>query len=167
MIWLSQTIQYRIWPPRPSLEYLLNYKTFSGFPSLDKTAADLTGPVSQQWVPDSFFSLGAMQTNYYIFQGSSISKSSIFGDKTKPFLKGNLYKYRKKNLNFWEVVYFKWRRFLSSILFFSICGKVYRKLNPNSGLCHCFKSSVIAPWNFPSFRISQFVTSLEPPALTF
>ena len=44
---------------------------------------------------------------------------------------------------------------------------LYRKLNPNSGLCHCFKSSVIALWNFPSFRISQFVTSLEPPALTF
>ena len=44
---------------------------------------------------------------------------------------------------------------------------LYRKLNPNSGLCHCFKSSVIALWNFPSFRVSQFVTSLEPPALTF
>ena len=37
------------------IEYLLNYKTFSGFPSLEKTAADLTGPVSQQLVPDSFF----------------------------------------------------------------------------------------------------------------
>ena len=33
----------------------LNYKTFSGFPSLEKTAADLTGPVSQQLVPESFF----------------------------------------------------------------------------------------------------------------
>ena len=44
---------------------------------------------------------------------------------------------------------------------------LYRKLNPNSGLCHCFKSSVIALWNFPSFRVSHFVTSLEPPALTF
>ena len=42
-----------------------------------------------------------------------------------------------------------------------------RKLNPNSGLCHCFQSSVIALWNFPSFRVSQFVKSLEPPALTF
>ena len=40
-------------------------------------------------------------------------------------------------------------------------------MNPDSGLCHCFKSSVIALWNFPSFRVSQFVTSLEPPALTF
>ena len=37
------------------IEYLLNYKTFSGFPLLEKTAADLTGPVSQQLVPDSFF----------------------------------------------------------------------------------------------------------------
>ena len=44
---------------------------------------------------------------------------------------------------------------------------LYRKLNSDSGLCHCFKSSVIALWNFPSFRVSQFVTSLEPPALTF
>ena len=44
---------------------------------------------------------------------------------------------------------------------------LYRKLNPNSGLCHCFKSSVIALWNFPSFPVSQFVTSLEPPPLTF
>ena len=44
---------------------------------------------------------------------------------------------------------------------------LYRKLNPNSGLCHCFKSSVIALWNFPSLRVSQFVTSLEPPTLTF
>ena len=41
MIGLSHTIQYRIWPPRPSLEDLLNYKTFSGFPPLDKIAADL------------------------------------------------------------------------------------------------------------------------------
>ena len=27
--------------------------------------------------------------------------------------------------------------------------------------------SAIALWNFPWFRVSQFVTSLEPPALTF
>ena len=119
MIWFSQTIQYRIWPPRPSLEYLLNYKIFSGFPSLDKTAKDLTGPVSQQLVPDSFFPLGAIQTNYHIFQGSSISKLLIFGDKTKPFLKGNLHKYREKNgYNFWEVGYFKWRTFLPLTLYF-------------------------------------------------
>ena len=35
IIVFSQTIQYRIWPQRPSLEDLLNYKTFSGFPPLD------------------------------------------------------------------------------------------------------------------------------------
>ena len=119
MIWLSQTIQYRIRPPRPSLGYLLNYKIFSGFPSLDKTAKDLTGPVSPQLVPDSLFWLEAMQINFHIFQGSSISKSSILGDKTKPFLKGNLHKYGEKNIHtFWQVGYFKWRRFLSSTLFF-------------------------------------------------
>ena len=96
MIWFSQTIQYRIWPPRPSLEYLLNYKTFSGFPSLDKTAADLTGPVSQQLVPDSLFWLGAMQINFHIFQGLLFQNHQFVGDETKPFLKGNLYKYRAK-----------------------------------------------------------------------
>ena len=37
-----------------------------------------------------------MQTNYYIFESSSISKSLILGDKTKPFLKGNLHKYGEK-----------------------------------------------------------------------
>ena len=83
MIWLSQTIQYRIWPPRPSLEYLLNYKIFSGFPSLDKAAKDFTGPVSQQWVPDSLLRLEAMQINFHIFQGSCISKSSILGGQDK------------------------------------------------------------------------------------
>ena len=75
---------------------ILNYKIFSDFPSLDKTATDLTGPVSQQIVPDSYFWLGAMQINFHIFQGSYISKSSILGDETKLFLKGNLYKYREK-----------------------------------------------------------------------
>ena len=120
MIWFSQAIQYRIWPPRPSLEYLLNYKTFSGFPSLDKTAADLTGPVSQQLVPDSFFSLGAMLTNYHIFQGSSISKSSTFGGiRQNHFWKEIFISTERKNgYNFWQVGYFKWRRFLSSTLYF-------------------------------------------------
>ena len=83
MIWLIQTIQYRIWPPRPSLEYLLNYKIFSGFPSLDKAAKDFTGPVSQQLVPDSLLRLEAMQINFHIFQGSCISKSSILGGQDK------------------------------------------------------------------------------------
>ena len=120
MIWFSKTIQYRIWPPRPSLEYLLNYKTFSGFPSLDKTAADLTGPVSQQLVPDSFFLLGAMLTNYHIFQGSSISKSSTFGGiRQNHFWKEIFISTERKNgYNFSQVGYFKWRRFLSSTIYF-------------------------------------------------
>ena len=141
MIWLSQTIQYRIRPPRPSLGYLLNYKIFSGFPSLDKTAKDLTGPVSQQLVPDSYFWLGAMQINFHIFQGSSISKSSILGDKTNHFWKEIFVSTERKNIHsFWQVEYFKWRRFLSSTLYFFYCN-----LNPNSGLRHCIKSSLIAP----------------------
>ena len=69
---------------------------FSGFPSLDKAAKDFTGPVSQQLVPDSLLWLEAIQINFHIFQGSCISKSSILGDKTKPFLIGNLHKYREK-----------------------------------------------------------------------
>ena len=44
---------------------------------------------------------------------------------------------------------------------------LYRKLNPNSGLRHCINTSLITLWNFLSFRIPQFVTSLEPPVLTF
>ena len=52
---------------------------FSGFPSLDKTAKDLTGPVSEQLGPDSLLRLEAMQINFHIFQGSSISKSLILG----------------------------------------------------------------------------------------
>ena len=39
-------------------------------------------------------------------------------DRTKQSVKGNLSKYRKNNCNFWQVRYFKWRRFLSSTLFF-------------------------------------------------
>ena len=44
---------------------------------------------------------------------------------------------------------------------------LYRKLNPNSGLRHCINTSLITLWNFLSFRVSQFVTNLEPLALTF
>ena len=44
---------------------------------------------------------------------------------------------------------------------------LYRKLNPNSGLRHSINTSIIVLWNFLSFQVSQFVTSLEPPALTF
>ena len=139
-----------MWPPRPSLEYLLNYKIFSGFPSLDKTAKDLTGPVSEQLVPDSLFWLEAMQINFHIFQGSSISKSSILGDKTKPFLKGNLPKYGEKKhpqiLTSW--IFQMKKIFVINSIFF------YCNLNPNSGLRHCIKSSLIAPYNFLSFPVS-------------
>ena len=44
---------------------------------------------------------------------------------------------------------------------------LYRKLNPNSGLRHCIYTSLVTLWNFLSFRVSQFVSSLEPPASTF
>ena len=69
---------------------------------------------------------------------------------------------RKNIHSFWQVGYFKWRRFLSSTLYFFYCN-----LNSNSGLRRSIKSSLIALWNFLSFPVSQFVTSLEPPALTF
>ena len=67
-------------------EYLLNYKTFSGFPSLEKTAADLTRPVSQQLVPDSFFwffNFWRIRQNHFwkeIFIGTE-RKTSIVFDK--------------------------------------------------------------------------------------
>ena len=93
-----------------------------------------------------------MKTNFHISQGSSISKSSTFEDKTKLFLKGNLHKYREKRTS----------KFLSSTLYLFHCN-----LNSNSGLRHSIKSFLIALWNFLSFPVSQFVTSLEPPALTF
>ena len=119
MIWFSQTIQYRIWPPRPSLEYLLTYKIFSGFPSLDKAAKDFTGPMSQRLVPDWLLWLEAMQINFHIFQGSPISKSSILGGKQNHFWKEIFISTERKNIHsFWQVEYFKWGRFLSSTLFF-------------------------------------------------
>ena len=113
MIWLSQTIQYRIWPPRPSLEYLLNYKIFSGFPSLDKAAKYFTGPVSQQLVPDSLLWLEAMQINFHF-------KIMNFGGiRQNHFWKEIFISTERKNIHsFWQVGYFKWRRFLSSTLFF-------------------------------------------------
>ena len=141
MIWFSQPIQYRIWPPRPSLEYLLNYKIFSGFPSLDKTAKDLTGPVSQQLVPDSLFWLEAMQINFHIFQGSSISKSSTIGGiRQNHFWKEIFIRTeRKKHPQFLTSWIFQMKKIIviNSIFF-------YCNLNPNSGLRHCIKSSLIA-----------------------
>ena len=44
---------------------------------------------------------------------------------------------------------------------------LYRRLNSKSELRHCINTSLVTLWNFLSFRVSQFVTSLEPPALTF
>ena len=64
-----------IWFPT----YLSDGKIFSGLLSLDKAAKDFTGSVSQQLVPDSLLWLGAMQINFHIFQGSTISKSLILG----------------------------------------------------------------------------------------
>ena len=119
MIWLSQTIQYRIWPPRPSLEYLLNYKTFSGFPSLDKTAADLTGSVSQQLVPDSFFWLGDMKTNCIFFEAPLFQNHQFLGIRQNHFWEEIFIGTERKNgYSFWQVGYFKWRRFLSSTVYF-------------------------------------------------
>ena len=56
------------------------------------------------------------------------------------FLKGNLYKYRKKKNghNFLQVGYFKWKKiFVINSIF------LYCNLNPNSGLRHSIKSSLI------------------------
>ena len=80
MIGFSKTIQYRISLPRPSLEDLLNHKTYSDFPPLDKIDADLrlTRPVSQNLVPNSFFWLGVMQINFHIFSRSFYFKIITF-----------------------------------------------------------------------------------------
>ena len=80
MIWLSQTTQYRILPARPLLEYLLNYKTSLGFPSLDTTATDLTGPVREPTISSSsrlIFLIRRHENQLPYFWRSSISKSSI------------------------------------------------------------------------------------------
>ena len=141
MIWLSQIIQYRIWPPRPSLEYLLTYKIFSGFPSLDKAAKDFTGPVSQQLVPDSLLRLEAMQINFHIFQGSCISKSSILGgqDKTIFNRKSSEVRREKTSIVFDKLDISNEEDFCHRLYIFFYCN-----LNPNSGLRHCIKSSLIA-----------------------
>ena len=54
--------------------------------------------MSQKIVPDSFFWLGDMKTNFHIFLRFSISKSSIYEGWDKTILKGNLYKYRAKKM---------------------------------------------------------------------
>ena len=174
MIGFSQTIQYRIWLPRPSLEDLLNYKTYSDFPSLDKIGADLrlTRPVSQNLVPNSFFALGVMQINFHIFlrffyfkivtfviiwtEFKGVAYQSKLGIGQNNLWREIFISTEKNNHIFWQVGYFKWRSF-SSTLF----------LNPVSELRPCINFFLITLWNFLSFRVSLFVTSLEPPARTF
>ena len=57
----------------------------------------------------------------------------------------------KNNHIFWQVKYFKWRRFFIINYIF-----LYRKLNPNSGFCHCINTSLIALWNFLSFEFHNW-----------
>ena len=137
MIGFSQTIQYRIWLPRPSLEDLLNYKTFSDFPPLDKIGADLrlARPVSQNLVANSFFWVGVMQINFHIFSRFFQFKIITFVIIWTEFKRAayqsklgigqnNLWKEifittEKNNHIFWQVKYFKWRFFTSTIFFFT------------------------------------------------
>ena len=74
MIGFSHTIQYGIWPPRPSLEDLLNYKTFSGFPPLDKIAM-------------TFYNLALF--SIYGNDGTTISTSSVILNKIISLRKGS------------------------------------------------------------------------------
>ena len=57
---------------------------------------------------------------------------------------------------------FQSRRFFFTVKFINTRGK----LNSITDR-HFLKSSLIALWNLLSFAVSQFATSLEPPALTF
>ena len=61
-----------------------------------------------------------MQINFHIFQGSSISKSSTIGGiRQNHFWKEIFIRTERKNIHsFRQVEYFKWRRFLSSTLYF-------------------------------------------------
>ena len=148
-------------PPRPFIEYLLNYKTFSGFPSLEKTAADLTGPT----ISSRLIFLIRRHENQlsYFSRFFSFKVINFWRIRQNNFWKEISISTERKNIHsFWQVGYFKWRRFLSSTLYFFYCN-----LNSNSGLRRSIKYSLIALWNFLSFPVSQFVTSLEPPALTF
>ena len=143
------------------IEYLLNYKTFSGFPSLEKTAADLTGPT----ISSRLIFLIRRHENQlsYFSRFFSFKVINFWRIRQNHFWKEIFISTERKNIHsFWQVGYFKWRRFLSSTLYFFYCN-----LNSNSGLRQSIKSSLITLWNFLSFPVSQFVTSLEPPALTF
>ena len=168
-----------IWLPRPSLEDLLNYKTYSDFPPLDKIGADfgLTRPVSQDLVPNSFFWLGVMQINFHIFSRFFYFKIITFVIIWTEFKRAA---YQSKlgigQNNLWKAIFISTEKkpcFLASWIFqrkkIFVINSIflYRRLNPNSELRHCINSPLIALWNFLSFRVSQFVTSLEPPARTF
>ena len=90
--------------------------------------------MSQHSVPDLFFWWETIWINFHIFSRFFLFKIITFviiwkeckraaywsklRDRTKQSVKGNLSKYRKNICNFWQVRYFKWRRFLSSTLFF-------------------------------------------------
>ena len=126
-------------PDLASLEYLLNYKIFSGFPSLDKTAKDLTGPVSQQLVPNSLFWLEAMQINFHIFSRFFYFKIiNFWGIRQNHFWKEIFISTERKNIpSFWQVGYFKWKGIFHQLYIFFNCN-----LNPNSGPRHCIKSSL-------------------------
>ena len=93
---------------------------------LVKIGADLrlTRPMSQHWVPGSFFWVGALQINFHIFRGLSISKSSLhisqrWGIRQKDFWKEIFRSTEKKNSHsLWQVGYFKCRRFYHQHYFF-------------------------------------------------
>ena len=125
-------------PDLASLEYLLNYKIFSSFPSLDKTAKDLTGPVSQQLVPDSLFWLEAMQINFHIFSRFFYFKIiNFWGIRQNHFWKEIFISTERKNIpSFDKLDISNEKVFVINSIFF------YCNLNPNSGLRHCIKSSL-------------------------
>ena len=128
MIGFSQTKAF--------IQDLLNYAISSDFPPLDITSADLrlTRPVRQNSVPNSFFWLGVMQINFHIFsrffyfkiitfviiwmEFKQAAYQSKLGIGQKNLWKEIFIGAEKNNHIFWQVGYFKWRRFLSSTLIF-------------------------------------------------
>ena len=150
------------------IEYLLNYKTFSGFPLLEKTAADLTGPVSQQLVPDSFFWLGDF----------SFQVINFWRIRQNYFWKEIFISTERKNIHrFWQVGYFKWRRFCRQLyIFFFIViwtqtAGFVTALNPPSSLfgisCRFQFHNLWRAWNrqhwlFIILHFSIFTVTMEP-----
>ena len=156
MIGFSKTIQYRISLPRPSLEDLLNYKTCSDFPPLDKIGADsrLTRPVSQNLVLNSFFWLGVMQINFHIFSRSFYLKIITFVVIWTEFKRAAyLSKLGIGQNNLWKEISIstkKKKHFLASWIYqvknIFVINSIflYRRLNPDSELRHYIDSSLIA-----------------------